>query len=406
MGIFDKLRSKNLTPEEFAMEVMEALAKGGARNLEHDSVERCIRVGSTESTLYLDNAFSDYAATKPAERAGLIERYVSSFLHVESTPTPKDFATACSSLMPVVRAPEYFSLSLLLLKANGKDTAKLDYPTKPIAPGLVAGIAHDTEHNIMNVNRATLEDWGANFDEALQIATFNLRDKTDNSGLIEIGAGLYVSQWGDCYDSARILLPDILCRLSSNGDPLVFLPNRNELWLTGRDNSGAIRVMLTDGPAKHFDHGHTLSPNLYVYADSQWQLYIPEDEELRKLWLSIKRRRDSIDYAQQKGYLEKLFERQKQDLFVATCQVYKRSDESLFSRCVWSKGVDALLPETDFIVFMETLKSKEFLSVAWNDAIPIVKSLMERDPELFPVRYRVRTFPTESQLSQLRQFAK
>ena len=384
------------------MEVMEALAKG-ARNLEHDSVEHSIRVGSTESTLYVDNAFTDYAAAKPAERAVVIERYACSFLHVKST--PKDFDAACSSLMPVVRTPDYYSLSLLLLKADGKDTSKLDCPTKQIAPGLVVGIAHDTEQNIMNVNRATLEDWDANFDEALQIATYNLRDRTGSSGLIEIGAGLYVSQWGDCYDSARILLPDILHRLPLSGDPLVFLPNRNELWVTGRNNSAAMRVMLTDGKAKHFDHGHTLSPNLYVYANGQWQPYIPENEELRKLWLSIKRRRDSIDYAQQKGYLDRFFERQRQDLFVATCQFYKRQDESLFSRCVWSKGVDALLPETDFIVFMEALKSKEYFSVPWNNAMPIVQPLMERDPELFPARYRVRSFPTALQLTRLRQFA-
>lgn len=270
----------------------------------------------------------------------------------------------------------------------------------------MAAVAHDTEHNIMNVNRETLEGWGASLDEALQIATFNLRDKTSPNGMKEIGAGLFVSQWGDCYDSARILLPDILHKLSLNGDPLVFLPNRDQLWVTGRYNSAAIKVILTDGKASHFDQGHSLSPNLYVHAAGQWQLYIPKDEELRKLWLSIKRQRDNLDYSQQKGYLDKLYERRKQDLFVATCQVYKRQDETLFSRCVWSKGVDALLPETDFIVFIEALKSKDHFSVAWNDAMPIVQPLMERDPELFPVRYRVRSFPNDRQLAQLRQFAK
>lgn len=403
MGILDKFLRRKPTQEEFAMEIMEALAQGGARNLQNNTVERSIRVGSSDSTLYLDNAFADYATAKPAERAGVVQRYVSSFLHIKST--PKDFATACSSLMPVVRTPDYYSLSLLLLKADGKNTSKLDYPTKPVAPGLVAGIAYDTEHNIMNMNHATLEDWGASFDEALQIATFNLRDKTGTGGIIEIGAGLYISQWGDSYDSARILLPDILRRLPLNGDPLVFLPNRNQLWVTGRYNSTALKVMLTDGKASHFDEGHTLSPNLHVHTGGEWELYIPEDEELRRHWLSIRRQRDNFDYSQQKGYLDKFFQRQKLDLFVATCQVYKRQDESLFSRCVWSKGVDSLLPETDFIVLMEDLKSKNHFSVAWNDALPITQSLMERDPELFPARYRVRAFPSEAQLRQLRQFA-
>jgi len=402
MGLLDKFLGKKPTHEEFAMEIMEALARSGARNLDHNPIDRSIRVGSTENTLYLDNAFSDYAAAKPADRPGVIQRYVSSFLHIGST--PKDFATACFSLMPVVRDPAYFSLSLCMLKADGRDTSKLEYAIKEIAPGLVAAVAHDTEHNIMNVNRATLEEWGTSFDEALQTATFNLRDKTDPSSLKEIGAGLFVSQWGDCYDSARILLPDILHRLSLNGDPLVFLPNRDQLWVTGTHNSAAIKVMLVEGKVSHFEQGHSLSPNLYMHAEGQWRLYIPEEEELHKLWLSMKRQRDNLDYAQQKGYLEKFFERQKLDLFVATCQVYKRKDESLFSRCVWSKGVDSLLPETDFIVFMVP-KSKEHFSVAWHDAVRIVQPLMERDPELFPARYRVRSFPDESQLARLRQSA-
>lgn len=133
MGILDKFLAKKPTMEEFAMEIMEALAKGGARSLQHNLAERSVRVGSSDSTLYLDNAFADYAAAKPAERAGVIERYTSSFLHITSI--PKDFATASSSLLPVVRDPAYFSLSLLMLKMDGKDTSKLDHPANKSLPG-------------------------------------------------------------------------------------------------------------------------------------------------------------------------------------------------------------------------------------------------------------------------------
>jgi hypothetical protein len=68
--------------------------------------------------------------------------------------------------------------------------------------------------------------------------------------------------------------------------------------------------------------------------------------------------------------------------------------------------VDSLLPETDVIVFMEDAKKKEHLTVGWHEAMPIVNSLMEKEPELMPVRYRARKFPDDGQISQLRALAK
>jgi len=404
VGIFDKLFLRKPTREEFVKKVLEALAKSGARDLQHDAEERSIKVGSSDKVFYLDNAFADYTAADPGARSGVIQRYVSSFL--QDTSTPKDFASAKAALLPVVRDPAYFSLSLMMLKSDGRDTSNLDYATKKITDGLVAGVAYDTEHSIMNVNRSTLKEWGVALEESLQMAILNLRERTSPNGMKEIGSGLFVSQWGDCYDSARILLPDILHRLALNGDPVIFVPNRDQLWATGKYNKAGITAMLTHGKESHFEQGHSLSPNLYAHTDGKWQLYVPEEQELRKLALSVKRQRDGIDYAQQKNYLDKLHKREEKDIFVASCQVYKRPDESLLSRCVWSKGVDSLLPETDFIVFMEDVEKKEHFSVGWHEAMPIVNSLMEKEPELMPVRYRARKFPDDGQISQLRALAK
>jgi uncharacterized protein YtpQ (UPF0354 family) len=404
MSVFDRLFSKKSPRDEFLKKVMEALSASGAREVHYNPEDGSIRVGSREATFYLDNAFADYSAAEREACSGVIQRYVSSFL--QAAPTPKSFSDARVMLLPAVRDPAYFSLSLLMLRADGKDTSKLEYTTKSITNGLVACVALDSEHNIMNVNSATLRDWGVSFDEALEVAIMNLRDKTTASGLNEIAQGLYVSQWGDCYDSSRILLPDFLHRLSLSGDPVIFVPNRDQLCVTGKYNSAAIRAILTHGKESHFDQGHSLSPNLYVHSDGKWQPFLPDEEQLKKLSLSMRRQRDNIDYAQQKGYLEKLYAREKKDVFIATCQLFKRPDESLFSRCVWSNGVDSFLPEADFIVFMIDVMSKTHFNVRWDDAMPIVGSLMEKDPEFVPGRYRVRKFPDADQLAQLSKLAK
>jgi len=404
VGILDKYLSKKPTKEDFAKKVLEALEKGGAGKLRYNPADNSIRVESRDATFYMDNAYTDYLATAKGARSGVIQRYVSSFLHHK--PIPKDFASVKASLLPIVKDPAYFSLSLLMLKADGKDTSKIDDATEQIAEGLVTAIACDTEHTIMTVNRSTLEEWGATFEEALEIATSNLRDKTKPEGMKELAPGLFVSQWGDCYDSARLLLPDFFHRLSLSGDPVVFVPNRDQLWVTGRYNKAGINVILTHGRQSHFEQGHTLSPNLYVHADGKWEIYVPEDDALKKLYFSVKRQRDGMDYAQQKGYLEKLYKRENRDIFVATCVVYKEPDESLRTRCAWSNGVDSLLPETDEIAFVKDVQKKDIVTAGWNEVQAIVGSMMDREPEMVPVRYRVESFPNANQLSRLREMAK
>ncbi|PYT50513.1 MAG: hypothetical protein DMG43_14860 [Acidobacteria bacterium] len=196
MGIFDKLFLRKPTREEFVKKVLEALAKSGARDLQHDAEERSIKVGSSDKVFYLDNALADYTAADPGARSGVIQRYVSSFLQDAST--PKDFASAKAALLPVVRDPAYFSLSLMMLKSDGRDTSNLDYATKKITDGLVAGVAYDTEHSIMNVNRSTLKEWGVALEESLRVAILNLRERTSPNGMKEIGSGLGSSSRTSC----------------------------------------------------------------------------------------------------------------------------------------------------------------------------------------------------------------
>src|SRR5260370_42613103 len=101
--------------------------------------------------------------------------------------------------------------------------------------------------------------------------------------------------------------------------------------------------MPTHRKESHFEQGHSLSPNLYAHTDGKWQLYVPEEQELRKLALSLKRQRDGSDYAQQKNYLDKLHKREEKDIFVPRSQWYKRPDGSLLSHSFWWQGGQPLL---------------------------------------------------------------
>jgi hypothetical protein len=47
------------------------------------------------------------------------------------------------------------------------------------------------------------------------------------------------------------------------------------------------------------------------------------------------------------------------------------------------------------------IDTKRTIHVAWDDAFPLVRHLMEEVPLLYPVRYRVERFPDADLLAEL-----
>lgn len=73
------------------------------------------------------------------------------------------------------------------------------------------------------------------------------------------------------------------------------------------------------------------------------------------------------------------------------------------SYCMWSEGVDSLLPKTDQIFFFRPSAPKDKQLAArgeWDHVRSIVGELM--DPQdTYPERWRVREFPSEAMLEQI-----
>jgi hypothetical protein len=401
MGLLDRFFSKSVSREDFAKLVIKALEGRGASDIQFDPEDFSVRVGSLDNTLYLSNAFTDYTSAEKQERDAVILRYVTSFTAPRKS--PKTYAEALPNLMPVVRDPAYYALSSLMFRAKGGDSAKLKTSPIPIAEGLVGSLAIDSAEAISYASDSTLKDWNVTLADAFPKALENLRDHSPFEALKQLAPGLFLGEWGDSYESARILLPDLLHRLILNGDPLVFIPNRNELWVTGQYDTANISAILKFAEESHFSRGHSLSPNFYVRANDAWKLHIPEDPAQRRQWEEIKYKREATDYEQQKGYLDSMFELEKRDIFVAPYRVYLQDDGQLFSRSIWSNGVDTLLPKTDRVVLGIDVQKKMMREASWDSLAAVVGNLMEleTDSAFYPVRYRVQKFPDEAQLAQL-----
>ena len=402
MGFLDKWLSKTPEKSEFARIMIEAFRRTGLHDIDYQESNFSLKIRGTDRVIYLSNAYSSYCSADKRSRDTVVAKYVSGAVSVPDV--PPSYAIAKPNLMPVVRDASYYSLAELTFRAQGGDT-KSSTPTSPLSGELVVGLAYDAEHSMTMLYQKNLDDWNVTLDQALKDATDNLRDRTDPNLLSEEAPDVYVGRWGDSYESARMLLTDLVYRLSVDGDPVVFVPNRNSFWVTGKDNPTALAKLLQLGEKSHFG-AHPLSPNLYSLDDGMWRLYIPNDVALRKSWLAIKRRRDALDYTQQKESLDAIHEKEDRYIFVANCRIFERKDGTgLMSACSWARGVDSLLPKTDYLFFVVDPDAEDIVQLPWGDALPIVGSLLEEQPDLKPIRYRVRSFPDERQLKELRTLA-
>lgn len=406
MSLLDRLFKRNITQEAFAQKMLDALSRAGLKDMQYNAEDFCIVLEGGKNKIYLNNIYTDYNRLSGKARDEHFSRFILG--SVDRPSIPEDFAAARTQLMPIVRDPAYHQLFRLRLIKEGGDGSKLKFLSRPLVEGLEMALAYDMKHGIASVGSESLEKWGVGLEEALVAAKDNLRDQTLDSGMAEIKQGVYLSKWGDSYESSRLLLTDFIYRLQVYGEPVAFVPNRDTLWITGSRDTEGLTAILAQGREQHFNSGHPLSPNLYILLNGEWRLYIPEDAALRGTCLDLKRDRDAIDYHQQKECLDAIHEREKKDLFVAKYQIYEHKMEGQttkrISTCAWSPA-DALLPRAENITFVLETSSqkKDIFTVPWEAAVQIAGDHMQEEPDMYPRRYRTRTLPSEAQIAELRK---
>lgn len=387
--------------DEFATLVCMAMAESGFENILYDATSFSISLGAPAGRAYLENVYSTYQQTVPAGREAVILGYIATLLADPSIGA--SFATARASLLPCLRQNSYESLVNLANEARGLPERIGPFAARPLAGGLDIGIARDTETAIIPLRSEVLQCWGVTFDEPLAAAIANLQQITSRDGLAEDRPGLFVGQWADGYDSARLLLTDFIAALPLQGPPVAFVPARDRLFVTGRDRPGGVAEMIVLGETAQVEDNYPLSPDLFLLSAGGWETYVPSDPQALRLWLSVRKRRELIDYSQQKEALDAVNAACGIDIFVASYSMRELDDGTLESYCVWTKDADSLLPETDSIVL--GAPEGDSVMVAWNHVVAVAASLMEPDTALLPRRCRVRQFPSPPQFAALKRLA-
>ena len=398
MGLLDKLYPRPVKPEHYSRLIIDEFYKHGISATVSADNPFELRL-EDNSQVFLNNAYALYCKASNAERAEKISFFVSAQLPHDRTLTKANLHRLC----PVVRSSAYYSLTELINRADGR-TDGSEYAHAPLAPGIAVGLALDSEKSMTLVRRRDLEAVDLSFDEALKMATENLEKNFDHT-LIEHAPGLYIGDWADGYASSRILLPSVWRSLSIKGIPLLHLPSRDKFFVIDASDPHAADLALTLGEEEH-NGAYPLSPDVFLWREDKWLCGVLRAGEAKSIQNRMVQNRLALDYAQQKELLDKIYEQEHIDVFVASYTLYETADPpAQFSVSVWSKGIPTLLPITDQVTLLVDVETKDTLRVSLLDLRKVCEETMRRVKDLYPIRFQLFEFPSDARLEQLRELA-
>ncbi|MBV8660425.1 MAG: DUF1444 family protein [Burkholderiales bacterium] len=387
MSILDRIFAPS--PARYAAKFMATLkAAGDNRPWRYDTAQnRLLLVGedgeTPQNVVNLSNMFAEYVATPRAQRADALSRQAKAMM---APAMPDDFTAARGNLLPVIRLnAERHNTAL----SFDDQEAKVDIAHRPFCENLEIGLAYDTEFAIARIPVSQLEKWGVTFDDALDIAIMNLRE-ISTKPFTACPNGVFLSAFDDSYDVSRILLTDLLHRQGIAGAPVVMIPNRGKLLLTG-DQSDKGMAAIVQYVERVLDEPRSLSPLLLRYVGNRWAPYAPPllAARLHLYWVKDQAR----TYEDQQKLLRQRLERQNQDIFVASYMAMQRPDGSVLSMCSWTENVHSLLPKTEFVNLVR-LDTKEVVQLPWDELMAACGEMF-RKTEYMPERYEVSGFPPD-----------
>jgi hypothetical protein len=402
MGLFDRFFGPP-SRDVFAREMMTALRRAGDReDIVYDRAEFRLVRPKSQNVTNLATIYAEHCSLPRSERKAHLQRLAEAFVSVGDD-LPEAFEDARQHLRPKIWTRAQFANMDLRQRLDGSPA--LDLPLYPVGEHLVATVVYDLPASMRTLSQSDFDRWNTSYYQAMEAARMNLEEATFAWG--RIGDGFHSAVTGDNYDSARLLLTERIREFDVQGDTLAMVPSRDTLLVTGSDDVGGLKVML-DLSRQHLQEDpRPLSGLPLRLVDDDWEdWHPPADHPLRDEFDWLTQEFLGGLYADQKQLLDAIHEKQGLDVFVASFSALEnRQTGERMSYCVWGEGVDAMLPQTQFILLPceEDLAGSQDTRIGgpWPVVREVVGDLMQPVHDLYPPRWRVREYPSQHQLQMI-----
>ena len=385
--------------ERFAEMVAETLRAHGTRgSIALDPATFSLRITGGEGddsgrVVALGTFYPGFARVERTEQQAFVDSIVIRHL-LAPPPLPKTFNDARQRLLPALRSRAEFAFRNLTAEAQGVAEAS-SQPFALFGERIGIGLVLDSPGSMRVVRPADLEAWGARAAEAVQIATGNLRARTDPS-FVAAGEGVWVSSWEDGHDATRLLLPDVVAGLAVHGRPVVVIPHRDRMIVTGEDDAAGLqRAAAITGGA--LDEPRAISAIPMVLEGTEWvELSLPDSHPATPAFQLAALRAITAEYDEQKELLDAVGESRNDEALVAPFHGTRdRATGAWTSYTKWSEGLPHLLPQAARVALLADDRVLGF--VPWDDVVRFLGPSMVRTDD-YPARFRVERFPDEAEL--------
>jgi hypothetical protein len=403
MGLFDRLFGPP-SKDVFAREMMTALRRAGDRDdIVYDRQEFRLVRPKTRDVTNLATVYAEHCSLPRSQRKAHLQQLAQAFVSAGDE-LPDSFDEARKQLRPKIWTRSQFACMDLRQRLEGGPP--LEIPLYLLGEHLVTSVVYDLPTSMRTLSESDFEGWNASYYEAMEAAQMNLEEAT--LAWARIGERLHSAVSGDNYDSSRVLLTERIRGFDVRGEPVAMVPSRDTLLITGTDDVDALRVML-DLAQQHLSQDpRPLSGIPLRLVEGEWEDWQPPaDHPLRADFDWHAQMFLGRLYADQQELLNAIHEKEQTDIHVASFSAVENNDTGQKrSYCVWGEGVDAMLPQTQFIMLPTEADLTGCIvplhaGGPWARVREVVGDLMQPVPDLYPPRWRVREFPSQQQLETI-----
>jgi hypothetical protein len=385
----------------FLADLRDALRRAGFGELHHDvPADRITGADASGSRhhFFLGNVRATWVASPRSGRGEVIARHLRSVAVAGDAGLPASYAEVRKHLLPVVRHAHALANDFADLESLADPgSAPRGFVARPWVGELALVLMFDRPDSMVQVPLTQLADWGVDEDTAFADALDNLRHLPEAGGWAPLAPGVWSGEWGDSYESSRLLLPDLVHRLGV-AEPVALVPFRHALVIASARDPEALRRMGEAVLSQLESQGRRLSMQPLVLEERAWRPFVPPPEAAAPFHaLRLHERADL--YERQKRLLDSANQREERDVFVASFQIFRRhATDTLHALSVWGRDVETLLPESE-LVALQRSGSEDAVFVPW-DALHEA-GLLVPEPGSTPPRWRVGRYPPDHVLERL-----
>lgn len=355
--------------------------------------------------VHLEYALSEYNKATPLNKQRALRRRLWTLL-----PTLKDIPK--ERILKQLR-PRFFERQTLALydyrrrlyaKLDPEITAELKPDNRPYNSELAVGLVFELSEQAADVTSDRRSKWGESFEILLDVAMKNLDVQGNPSRFEKLREGLYVSNTGDDYDAARLLMPDFLSGLELKGEPIVMLPLAATLLVADSENDTAL-MTAADLTLQAGQTSQGLSGFALKKTPTGWEPWLPPTERRSYEKLLLTRLQSKARaYQEQQHLLENLYQLEGVKEAVGPFAVLRGDENEVLTATMWLYGTVALLPKADLVELVwPTPPSQEeprTWAIKWEQLAKLLGDRMTLTQEV-PERWRVQQFPADEELLKL-----